>query len=269
MDQQINYQFTGVPPKLMYCLDNNCKSMLFALIDLSGIHSNEDGWFYRSNKELQLDTDLSENLVRVVLDTLYQAGIINVFSNGRGKRQTNRIHVNFESFRKYEQYTFNDTRNNKDLKIRTLKYKGSDYSPSYLNPKRTPQQIPQETPQQIPQKVSTILDTLNTLNTLENNIIYNEEIPQKVSTCSEKNPCTKEELGMIYRKNFEELMSSYPTLNYGLLMVNQDTSFYECYVDIVNELVIKVSMESQREITKDNVLKTLCSYLKHIQYAYQ
>lgn len=198
MVQQIDYQFTKSPTKLYRLLDKNCKSMLIALIDLDSIMANEDGWFYRSNADLQIDADLSENLVRVVLDTLYQAGIINVFSNGKGRRQTNRIHINFESFKKYEAYSFNDIRSNQSLKINTLPYK-DHYSPSYL---RNGEETRERTCEETREKVSTIIDTTNTI---ENNIILVNETREKVSTQQELPTCkidiVEEEKSL---KEFEE-----------------------------------------------------------------
>lgn len=168
VETNIPYQFTAVPSKLFYCLDKNCKAMLFALIDLHNLYSNEDGWFFRSNKDLQDDTDLSQNLVKVVLDTLYRAGIINVFSVGQGKGHTsNRIHINFENFRKYEAYSFNDIRNNPDLHINTLSYK-DHHSPSYCERPgdSESERVSEVSGEVIGEKMTTILDTPETPDTL-------------------------------------------------------------------------------------------------------
>lgn len=154
---QLDYKFAPVPNKLMRCLDVNCRSMLFALVDLNSILANDDGWFFRSNADLQIDADLSENLVRATLDTLYQAGIINIYSVGQGNgHKCNRIHINFESFVKYERYSFNDIRFNPDLKIKTVPYK-NHYKPSYLG---------NEIGKEQGKKVSTNIDTLKTGDTL-------------------------------------------------------------------------------------------------------
>lgn len=142
--------------------------MLFALIDLHNLYANKDGWLFRSNKDLQDDTDLSQNLVKVVLDTLYRAGIINVFSVGQGKGHTsNRIHINFESFRKYEAYSFNDIRNNPDLHINTLSYK-DHYSPSYCERlgDSESERVSEVSGETIGEKMTTILETSDTPDTL-------------------------------------------------------------------------------------------------------
>lgn len=249
MSQQNDYQFVMIPQKLASCLDANCHKMLTVLIGLNSILSNEDGWFYRSNKDLQLDTRFSQNLVIATLDTLYQAGIVNIDSIGKGRgHRTNRIHINFESFKKYEHYSFNDIRNNPELWIETVNYK-NHYSPSYCK--------------EIGKKVTTntdTTDTLNTLDTKEYNIINKEE---------EKKPCTKEELNEIYLNNFGDLLSIYPSLNYNLLLLNDLNDFYECYIDIVNELKMKIAQASQRNITETDILKSLQLYLEYTGYSYQ
>lgn len=166
--------------------------MLFALIDLHNLYSNQDGWFFRSNQDLQYDADLSQNLVKVVLDTLYRAGIINVFSVGQGKgHASNRIHINFESFIKYEAYSFNDIRNNPDLHIKTLPYK-DHFSPSYCERigDSESERVSEASSESIGEKMTTILDTPtspDTSNTsysidnLLNNIII-EEDPSGIET---------------------------------------------------------------------------------------
>lgn len=177
MEQQTNYQFVMIPQQLSSCLDANCNKMLTTLIGLSSLMSKEDGWFYRSNKELQLDTRFSQNLVIATLDTLYQAGIINVDCIGKGRgHRSNRIHINYDSFGVYQQYSFNEIRNNPDLWIETVPYK-NHYSPSYLNKgNETGKEIGNTLGKRIGKKVTTNTDTTDTsntkdkINTIENNI---------------------------------------------------------------------------------------------------
>ena len=156
--------------------------MLFALIDLNQLYANPDGWFFRSNKDLQDDTDLSQNLVKVVLDTLYRAGIINVFSVGKGTgHASNRIHINFESFNKYEAYSFNDIRNNPDLHIRTISYK-DHHTPAYCE--RLGDSESEALGESIGEKMTTIIDTPDTLNTSNtiDNILDTIEEPAAIET---------------------------------------------------------------------------------------
>ena len=188
MEQQINYQFVMIPQQLSSCLDANCGKMLTILIGLSTIMSKEDGWFYRSNKELQLDTRFSQNLVIATLDTLYQAGIINVDCIGKGRgHRSNRIHINYDSFGVYQQYSFNEIRNNPDLWIETVSYK-NHYSPSYC--KDIGKEIGNTLGKRIGKKVTTNTDTTDTsnstdiINTKENNISKDieKETEKKVTT---------------------------------------------------------------------------------------
>ena len=171
MDLQNDYQFVMIPQQLSSCLDANCEKMLTTLIGLNSLLA-KDGWFYRSNTDLQGDTRLGETLVRATLDTLYQAGIIDIDCVGKGRgHRSNRIHINFESFKKYQQYSFNDIRNNPDLWIETIKYKGSGFSTSYS--KKTSQNTSQDISQNTSQKVRTNTDTTDTSHI--SNITYTKE----------------------------------------------------------------------------------------------
>ena len=289
MDPHCDYQFVMIPQQLTSCLDANCGKMLTTLLGLSSLMKKEDGWFYRSNKELQLDTRFSQNLVIATLDTLYQAGIINVDCIGKGRgHRSNRIHINFESFKVYQQYSFNEIRNNPDLWIETVPYK-NHYSPSYCKDKG--KEIGNTLGNRIGKKVTTntdTTDTSNTSDTKEYNIINNKEdmlvnvIEDKDTIYNdsernlimiieeEKKECTDEELKTIYLNSFGEFMNNYPGLNYSLLKTNNQDTFYDCYKDIVNELVMKIKNESRRKDIKEKyVLGTLNNYLDYIKYSYQ
>lgn len=291
MDPNCDYQFVMIPQQLSSCLDANCGKMLTTLIGLSSLMKKEDGWFYRSNKDLQLDTRLSENVIRATLDTLYRAGIINIDCIGKGRgHRTNRIHINFESFKKYQQYSFNEIRNNPDLWIETVKYK-DHFVPSYMKKSEDICESKCEgLCECICEKVSTNTDTTdlsNTSDTKEYNIINNKEedmivIPIEdrdtfyndnerniVMVIEDKKKCTDEQLKNIYLNTFGELMSNYPNINYSLLKIYKDDSFYECYADIVNELVTKIKRQSQRNVTREDVLGTLNNYLDYIHFSYQ
>ncbi len=193
MVQQIDYQYAPIPKKLMYCLDRNCRSLLFALVDLADYFKSNR--FYRSNEDLQKDTDLSKNLVIATLDTLYQHGLVDVECVGKGVgRQTNIITLNTYKFKEWEKYTFEEVRKLPELKIDTVKYKGSGYKASYLNKNKVEvscysnsQEILQSSSQQVLQKVNTIEETKETQYSKENNI--SKEIKndlQKVNTCKEE-----------------------------------------------------------------------------------
>lgn len=288
MDSQNNYQFIMIPQQLSSCLDANCHKMLTVLIGLSSLLAKDDGWFFRSNKDLQLDTRFSQNLVIATLDTLYQADIIDIDCVGKGRgHRSNRLHINYDAFLKYENYSFNEIRNNPDLWIETVPYK-NHYSPSYC--KETGKEKGNTIGKGIGKKVTTNTDTTDTsnttdtINTIENNIDNNIEnmkinlIEDKDSFFEDnernvvmiveekKTKCSDEELKNIYLSSFGEFLSNYPGLNYNLITTNNQDSFYECYRDIVNELLMKLRTASQRNITKEDMLGTLNNYLCYIHY---
>lgn len=179
---KISYQFTAVPTKLMMLLDNNCRSMLFTLIQLSSCYANEDGYFFRSNSDLQAESNLSKNLVIVTIDTLYTNGLVDVKCGGnKCKKIANYYKLNFDKMLEYEKYSLEETKN-PDNKITTLKYKNSDYVPSYKNTaKITAIETATNTAKsehQKPQKVNTNIDSTNidiieNINNKESNIYNN------------------------------------------------------------------------------------------------
>ena len=179
---KISYQFTAVPTKLMMQLDNNCRSMLFTLIQLSSCYANEDGYFFRSNSDLQTESNLSKNLVIVTIDTLYTNGLVDVKCGGnKCKKIANYYKLNFDKMLEYEKYSLEETKN-PDNKIMTLKYKNSDYVPSYKNTaKITAIETATNTAKsehQKPQKVNTNIDSTNidiieNINNKESNIYNN------------------------------------------------------------------------------------------------
>lgn len=134
----VGYQFTPTPKQLMHLLDVNCRTMLFTLIDDSNYFANADGWFYRTNSDLQNDSKLSKNLVMVTVDTLFRYGIVDVSCIGKGKgKQPNGYKVNTDRFMFFEQLNMNTDIGRPENQIETIRYKGSGYSPSYLQDKPT------------------------------------------------------------------------------------------------------------------------------------
>ena len=214
MDLQNDYQFVMIPQQLSSCLDANCEKMLTTLIGLNSLLA-KDGWFYRSNTDLQGDTRLGETLVRATLDTLYQAGIIDIDCVGKGRgHRSNRIHINFESFKKYQQYSFNDIRNNPDLWIETIKYKGSGFSTSYS--KKTLQNTSQDISQNTSQKVRTNTNTIDTsyttnttYNTKESKDIKNEEdyLIDFLNNPIKDYRCLLDNLPFFLNRNYSDLMT--------------------------------------------------------------
>lgn len=122
------YQFVKVPTNLFILLDNNCRSMLFTLIQLSSFYADEDGWFFRTYEDLESESNLSQNLVKATIQTLFNHHLIEARPTGYGKgKKPNYYKVNFENFGNYENITIEGCIKNPDLKIRTVPYKGSNF----------------------------------------------------------------------------------------------------------------------------------------------
>ena len=146
--KKIDYQFVAVPLNLFYCLDNNLRSMLFTLIQISTYKESEtdakgktwDGWFLAANRILADNSNLSENLVRATLDALFQKGIISILSAGKGKGKNtppNKIRINWERIKEYDKESIEDCIQDPTLAINTPRYSGSHYQPSYLKQDKT------------------------------------------------------------------------------------------------------------------------------------
>ena len=134
---EIGSQFTAVPTNLFLCLDNNCRSMLFTLIQLSTYYADkESGYFFRTNTDLQAETNLSENVIRATLSSLFDNGLIEVQSVGKSKGTIpNNFRVNFKRFLEWEQFSLEDCMKNPTYKIETAEYKIKGFIPSYLKNK--------------------------------------------------------------------------------------------------------------------------------------
>lgn len=186
---KISYQFTAVPTNLFILLDNNCRSMLFTLIQLSSFYSNEDGYFFRTNSDLSEESNLSQKLVIATVDTLYSKGLIEVNTVGKSKgKQANYYKVNFDKFTEYEKYS-KDELKNPLLKIETVDYKTKGYSPSYLS--KVSPNAEQNNPQDFPEisltfpKVPTNIDSIDIIYNKED--IYNKDITNIYNIGNEKN----------------------------------------------------------------------------------
>lgn len=133
-----DYQFTAVPTNLYMLLDNNCRSMLFTMIQLSTYYADQDGWFFRTYADLECESNLSHNLVKATIQTLFDHDIINARPTGFGKgRKPNYYKVNYSKFEEFEKITIEDAMKNPDLKIVTVDYKGSNFKLNLVKPTTT------------------------------------------------------------------------------------------------------------------------------------
>lgn len=132
-EKSLGYQFTAIPTNLMACMDLNCRSMLFTLIQLNSYYEKDDGWFYRSNEDLRAESLLSENVVRATLSTLYNIGIVDVKTVGQRKGKiTNQIRLNIPKIREWDKYSLEDCIKHPNLSIETDNYKAKGWHPSYI-----------------------------------------------------------------------------------------------------------------------------------------
>lgn len=273
MVQQLDYQYAPIPKKLMYCLDRNCKAMLFALVDLTDFYNSNR--FYRSNEDLQKDTDLSKNLVIATLVTLYRQGLIDVDCVGKGTgRKTNIITVYTEKFKDWEKYTFDEVRTRPELKIDTVKYKGSGFKADYANKEvevscySQSQEVSQTSSQQVSQKVNTIEETIETQSSKENKLskeIKNES--QKVNTCNEEKlpTCTidvveeKKSLKEFEEESLQDMRDSF-NIYCSKIKLDDEMRYkgYECCEDFYERnqtLDYQLLLRNSQQFLEDNDFK--------------
>ena len=171
--ENIEYQFTQVPTKLMILLDVNCRSMLFTLCQLASHYADENGRFFRTNADLVAESRLSQKLVIATLDTLYQHGIIQVWSAGKGNgKHANYFKLNFERIKEFERLTMDELKN-PDLQLPVVDYRAKGYSPSYL--KRNVPNVSQENPNDFP-RISQITNNINNIENIIFTIYFIERI---------------------------------------------------------------------------------------------
>ena len=159
----IDFQFTKIPTRIMMAMDVNCRSMLFTMCQLASYYADEQGIFFRTNADLAQGSQLSEKLVRAVIDSLYLKGIIEVWSVGKSNgKHANKFRVNYNKFIEYEKYSMDELKN-PELRIETIKgYNKKGYTPSYLK-----EEIPNTT-QEIPIDSPTISQSTNNIDIIEN-----------------------------------------------------------------------------------------------------
>ena len=169
LNNSINYSFIAVPTQLFILLDYRIKLVLTALLQVSSVLANADGWFYYSLDDLKKVCGLkSDKTVRACIETLYRLNIVNVqsrtFDNNIGQRTANYYSINFNEIEKYNEYSVYECLNIEELKIPMLDYTSSDYKTTYTA------------------ATSTELETTNDEVILEPTDVqdnFNEEIPSK------------------------------------------------------------------------------------------
>ena len=164
-----DYPFTMIPTNLFILLDRNCRSMLFTMIQVSTYYAKEDGWFFRTYEDLEAESDLSQNLVKATIQTLFNEGIIDARPVGQSRgRKANYYKVNFDSFNKYSDIPIEECIKNPDLKIHTVPYKGSCFKLNLV--RDTVIETVKET------VIETVKDTVKSDNNINNkDNVYNKD----------------------------------------------------------------------------------------------
>lgn len=291
MDQQQNdYHYIQVPMNLFYLMDANCSKVFITLTQMNSFYPKEDGYFECAYKTLELACGMSHPVIKACLAGLYLEGLLDIISVGKGRgKHTNKYKVIIEKFKEYEEFPLGIAIMTEDKPIHQVKYKGERFQVPWDKP--IEKQSEKGTEKQSEKKVSTnitnkenIPNIDNKENIIENNIENMRVIPVEDNDTfyddsernvvmvieEEKKECSKEELKNIYLNSFGELMNNYPGLNYSLLRTNNQDTFYDCYQDIINELIMTIKTRSRRkDIMIKPTLKTLNNYLKYIGYSYQ
>ena len=134
-NRNINYSFIAVPTNLFFALDNNLRTALTVLLQLSSVFADQDGYFFRTNEDLQQDLKMGKNLTIAVLESLYQYGLLQVksvgFTRKNGKKQVNFFRVCTENFKNYEKYHIYTITKNEELHLNTVDYKAKNFKVTY------------------------------------------------------------------------------------------------------------------------------------------
>lgn len=134
-NRNINYSFIAVPTNLFFSLDNNLRTALTVLLQLSSVFADQDGFFFRTNEDLQQDLKMGKNLTIAVLESLYQYNLLEVksvgFTKKNGKKQVNFFRVCTENFKNYEKYHIYTITKNEELHLETVDYKAKNFKVTY------------------------------------------------------------------------------------------------------------------------------------------
>ena len=109
----MNYVFVSVP-KVYKVLNGNEWLLFTVLFDEWQMLKNEDGWFFRSHKQLKADTGMCVTTIKKCVSSLVEKGLIfNTIHNDGSKNNTfnkaNEYKINIEGIKKVsENNTFNE-----------------------------------------------------------------------------------------------------------------------------------------------------------------
>lgn len=195
-NKNLCYSFIAVPTNLFFSLDNNLRNALTVLLQLSSVFADQEGYFFRTNEDLQADFKMGKNLTIAVLESLYQYGLLSVksvgFTKKKGKKQVNFFRVNTEVFKDYEKYHIYTITKNEELHLNTVDYKAKDFKVTYTADTENSSadvetKVTEEIPTEVVENVSEASETANTdsvetdtltdeeMDTLEDTVLFSDE----------------------------------------------------------------------------------------------
>ena len=232
-----NLNTITVPSNLFFALDNNLRVALVVLLSLSSRLADKDGYFYRTNEDLQTDFKFGKNLTIAVLESLYQYGLIEVKTK---HRTTNYYRINVDKFKEYEQENLYNVTKNKELQLNTINYKKNGFKVTYTsgnNPLSLEYQTSGEIPTPSPKNVSTALETSN------------PDTSKNITSNSEE--MTVEEIDEIGEMWLELQKESEPRIEYRSISKLDDSVKQNCK-ELVKRYVNMVIPSSNESLEKCN-----------------
>lgn len=167
--RNINYNFIAVPTNLFFSLDGNLRNGLTVLLQLQSVFGDADGYFFRTNEDLQSDFRMGKNLTIAVLESLYQYGLLQVksvgFTKKNGKRSVNFFRVNVERFKDFEKFNIYTITNNEELHLDTVNYKANDFKVTYTATTEEISETAGNTPQIVSNEISEETPSIEAENT--------------------------------------------------------------------------------------------------------
>lgn len=134
-NKNLDYNFLAVPTNLFFALDGNLRNAITTLLQLQSVFGDKEGYFFRTNEDLQKDLRMGKNLVIAVLESLYQYNLLQVksvgFTKKNGKRSVNFYKVNTEAFKDFEKFNIYTITNTEELHLDTVNYKSKDFKVTY------------------------------------------------------------------------------------------------------------------------------------------
>ena len=252
------YRFTPMPVNLTACMDNNCRSMLFTLLQLSSYFENQckeenkkwDGWFFRTNADLQAQSRLSEKLIRATISTLFRIGIVDVRLDAKSRNQSpNWFKVNEAAMLKWDKYSIEDCIKNPDYAIKTDSY-GKGCKPSYLGKSRV------VSSGYLRKDSSEHEDNLNATTLSKNtdnidNVANEENIDNTLSAGAHERVSTKPSPRVFH----SSAMAEYKQKEDALIQRLHDVTCWNDWMRIMDEVDVLIGTTSSEHVKEDTYLR--------------